>query len=79
MSATRESILERQIVQLCGSITEFGFAAPVLIDDDNVLITGHARIEAAKRIGLREVPVLVASYWSKEQVKAYRLADNQLV
>lgn len=69
---------DKQIVKLMASISEFGFAAPILIDIDNVIIAGHARLEAARRLGLSEVPVLVADQWSKAQVKAYRLADNRL-
>jgi hypothetical protein len=69
---------EKQIVQLMASMREFGFALPVLIDEADVVIVGHARIEAARRLGMTEVPVLVASHWSAAQVKAYRLADNQL-
>lgn len=69
---------EKQIVQLMASMREFGFAMPVLVDTDNVLIVGHARIEAARRLELAEVPMLVADHWSAAQVKAYRLADNQL-
>ena len=69
---------EKQLVKLMASIGEFGFALPVLVDTDGVLIAGHARIEAAKRIGLTEVPVLVAEQWSKAQVRAYRLVDNRL-
>jgi hypothetical protein len=69
---------EKQIVQLMASMREFGFAMPVLVDTDNVLIVGHARIEAARRLELAEVPVLVSDHWSAAQVKAYRLADNQL-
>ena len=69
---------EKQIVQLMASIEEFGFAMPVLVDVHKVVIAGHARLEAARRLGVREVPVLVAEHWSKAQVQAYRLADNQL-
>jgi len=69
---------EKQIVQLMASMREFGFAMPVLVDPDSELIVGHARIAAARRLGLTEAPVLVADHWSKAQIKAYRLADNQL-
>ena len=69
---------EKQLVKLVGSIREFGFAAPVLVDEAGTIIAGEARVEAAKRVGLSEVPVLVAHHWSKAQVKAYRLADNRL-
>lgn len=69
---------EKQIVQLMASMTQFGFAMPLLIDEAGVLIVGHARLDAARRLGLTEVPVIVADHWSASQVKAYRLADNQL-
>jgi len=69
---------EKQIVQLMASMTEFGFAMPLLVDEGGVLIVGHARLEAAVRLGIPEVPVIVADHWSAAQVKAYRLADNQL-
>lgn len=69
---------EKQIVQLMASMTQFGFAMPLLIDESGTLIVGHARLDAAHRLGLSEVPVIVADRWSASQVKAYRLADNQL-
>lgn len=69
---------DKQIVQLMASMRHFGFALPMLVDVHGVLICGHARLEAARRLGLDEVPVLVATHWSAAQVKAYRLADNQL-
>ncbi|MAY20778.1 MAG: DNA methylase N-4 [Erythrobacteraceae bacterium] len=69
---------ERQLVKLAGSITEFGFVMPVLIDEDSVIIAGEARVVAAKRVGMAEVPVIIAHQWSKAQVRAYRLADNRL-
>lgn len=69
---------ERQLVKLAASITEFGFVMPVLIDEDSVIIAGEARIVAAKRLGMAEVPVIIAHQWSKAQVSAYRLADNKL-
>jgi hypothetical protein len=69
---------EKQIIQLMASMTQFGFAMPLLIDEAGTLIVGHARLEAAARLGLADVPVIVAGHWSASQVKAYRLADNQL-
>ena len=69
---------ERQIAKLMASISEFGFAMPVLVDCEGVIIAGHARVEAARRLGVAELPVLVADQWSKTQVRAYRLADNHL-
>lgn len=52
---------EKQFVKLMASIREFGFALPVLIDEAGVIIAGHARVEAAKRLALAEVPVIVAA------------------
>lgn len=69
---------EAQLVKLAASITEFGFVMPALIDEDDVIIAGEARIAAAKRVGMAEVPVIIAHQWSKAQVRAYRLADNKL-
>lgn len=69
---------EKQLVKLCASITEFGFALPVLVDDAGTIIAGEARVTAAKRLGIKEVPVIVAHQWSPAQVRAYRLADNRL-
>lgn len=69
---------EKQIIKLMASIREFGFAIPVLVDIDRIIIAGHARIEAARRLNIAAVPVLIATDWSKAQVRAYRLADNRL-
>jgi len=69
---------EKQLVKLMASITEFGIALPVLIDTDNVIIAGEAVTEAARRLGLAEVPVIVARGWSKARIKAFRLAANRL-
>lgn len=69
---------EKQIIKLMASIREFGIAMPILIDANNVVIAGHAVLEAAKRLGIQEVPVLVADQWSSAQVRAYRLSANRL-
>lgn len=69
---------ERQLVSLSASIREFGFNAPVLVDGDGLIIAGHGRVEAAKRIGLAEVPTISATHLSPAQVRAYRLADNRI-
>ena len=68
---------ERQLVSLAASIREFGFNVPVLIDGAGEIIAGHARVEAARRAGLDEVPTISATHLSPAQVKAYRLADNR--
>lgn len=69
---------QAQIEQIANSIKEFGFLQPVVVDKNNNLIVGHGRVEAAKLLGLEEVPTVLASDLTKEQVKAYRLADNKL-
>lgn len=58
------------------SIRQFGFQAPIIVDKDGVIIAGHTRYKAAKRLHLGKVPVIVASELTPEQVKAYRIADN---
>ena len=69
---------ERQLVELAASIRRFGFTMPVLVDGNGEIIAGHGRIEAARRAGLTEVPVLVARDWTHAQIRSYRLADNRL-
>lgn len=59
------------------SIKEFGWKQPIVVDDKNIIIAGHTRLKAAKELGIKEVPVLVASDLTEEQVRAYRLADNK--
>ena len=67
-----------QVDQLVASINEYGFTNPVLIDEDNVLIAGHGRTEAAKKVGLDKVPAVRLSGLSDNQKKALRISDNQL-
>lgn len=69
---------EKQIVKLMASINQFGFALPVLVDGQGTIIAGQARVEAASRLGLAEIPVLVADKWTASEVRAFRLADNRL-
>lgn len=59
------------------SLKEFGAQSPIIVDKDMVIIAGHTRLLAAKQIGMKEFPVIIADGLSKEQVKAYRLADNK--
>lgn len=69
---------EGQIVALARAIQEWGWTIPILVDEDNTILAGHGRLEAAKHLGLECVPVLVAEGWSEEQKRAYVIADNQL-
>lgn len=69
---------ETQVAQVAASIKEFGFTNPVLIDADNVLIAGHGRVMAAKKIGLDTVPAIRLGYLTESQKRAYVIADNKL-
>ena len=64
--------------QLIASIKQFGFITPIITNDKYEIIAGHGRCEAAKKLGLKQVPVILVSNLSKAEVKAYRIADNQL-
>ena len=59
------------------SIKAYGWQQPIVVDKDNVIIVGHTRYRAAKKFGMKTVPVLVADKLNERQVKAYRLADNK--
>ena len=65
------------IDKVASSIKEFGFQQPIVIDKNNTIIVGHTRFEAAKKLGLKEVPVQIADL-TETQAKAYRIADNRL-
>lgn len=67
-----------QINQLVNSIKEFGFTNPILIDEHNTIIAGHCRLDAAKRLSMKEVPCIVLSGLSEAQKIAYVIADNKL-
>lgn len=69
---------EKQIAALMASIQTFGFQTPVMVNEDNVVLAGHGRLEAAKRLGLKEVPTIVAAGLTKTQQRAYVLADNKI-
>jgi len=69
---------DEQVAQLAASIKEWGWTSPVLVDEDSQIIAGHGRVMAARKLGIDEVPVMVATGWSEAQKKAYVLADNQL-
>lgn len=69
---------KKQIKQIARSIQRYGFNSPVLVGDDDEIVAGHARLEAAKLIGLEEVPVIRLSHLSAVERRAYLLADNKL-
>src|SRR5262249_15026298 len=68
----------KQIQQIAESIKRFGFANPALIDDEDVIIAGHGRVAAARRLELETIPVLRLSHLSRAEKRAYVLADNRL-
>lgn len=68
---------ESAVDAVASSIKEFGWKQPLVIDKDNVIVVGHTRWLAAKKLGLNEVPCLIASDLTDEQIAAYRLADNK--
>lgn len=63
---------------VAASIKEFGWRAPIVVDTDMVIVCGHTRLKAAKKLGLKEVPVHIAEDLTPEQIKAFRLADNKV-
>ena len=67
-----------QIDAIAASIKEWGWTMPVLADEDGTLIAGHARIQAAQKLGIAEVPVMLAKGWPEAKRRAYVIADNQL-
>ena len=69
---------ETQIAQIAGSIAEFGFVNPVLVGDDGVLVAGHGRILAARKLGLHEAPVIVLAHLTPTKRRALMIADNQI-
>src|SRR3984893_17129707 len=69
---------KKQIRQIADSIQRFGFTNPVLIGDDDEVIAGHGRVEAAKLIGLQSVPAVRLSHLDAAQRRAYVIADNKL-
>ena len=64
--------------KVAASIKEFGFKVPVVIDADGVIVAGHTRYKAAQRLGMSEIPCIVADDLTEEQIKAFRLADNKV-
>ena len=63
---------------VAASIKEFGFKVPIIIDNDNVIVCGHTRYKAAKKLKLENVPCIIADDLTDAQIKAFRLADNKV-
>ena len=68
----------KAVKYVANSISEFGFKVPIVIDENNVVICGHTRVLASEKLGLNEVPCIIAKDLTEEQIKAFRLADNKV-
>lgn len=68
---------EEAVDKVAASIREFGFKVPIIIDKDNVIVAGHTRLKASKKLGLKTVPCIMADDLTEDQIKAFRLADNK--
>lgn len=62
---------------VAASIREFGFKVPIIIDKDGIIVAGHTRLKAAKKLGMETVPCIIADDLTEEQIQAFRLADNK--
>lgn len=69
---------EQAVDKVANSIREFGFKVPIVVDKYNVVVCGHTRLKAAKKLGLTEVPCVYADDLTDQQIKAYRIADNKV-
>ena len=69
---------DAQVAQIAASINEWGWTIPVLVAPDGQIIAGHGRVQAARKLGITEIPVMVADGWTENQKRAYVLADNKL-
>ena len=69
---------DEQVAQVAASIQEFGWTNPILVGGDGVIIAGHARLAAARKLGIAEVPVIVLDHLTETQRRALVLADNKL-
>ena len=68
----------QDIDKVASSIKEYGFQQPIVLDKENIIIVGHTRFLAAKKLGMKQVPCIIADKLSDQQVKAYRIADNRV-
>src|SRR5690242_3237673 len=69
---------DEQVAQIAASIKEFGFVNPILVGPDRIIIAGHGRLLAARKLGMTEVPVIVIEGLTENQRRALVLADNKL-
>jgi ParB-like chromosome segregation protein Spo0J len=69
---------DAQVSQIAASVKEWGWTTPILVDPEGQIIAGHGRVMAARKLGMTDVPVMVADGWTDQQKRAYVLADNKL-
>lgn len=69
---------DKAVPLVAASIKEFGFKVPIVIDKNNVIVAGHTRYKAAKKLGLKSAPCIIAEDLTDDQIKAFRLADNKV-
>ena len=69
---------EKAIKEVAKSIENFGFKIPILIDENDVIICGHTRLEASKLLGLKKIPCIKVKDLSEEQIRAFRIVDNKV-
>lgn len=69
---------EAAVEKVMKSIQEFGFKVPIVVDSDHIVLAGHTRLLAAKELGMKTVPVIVAADLDEARAKAFRLADNKV-
>ena len=69
---------DEAVEYVANSIKEFGFKVPIVIDKEGVIVAGHTRLKAAKKLRLKKVPCIIADDLTEEQVRAFRLADNKV-
>lgn len=75
--ANNPRIIDKAVPQVAESIRQCGYITPIVIDEDNVILAGHTRLEALKETGIKECEVIVATGLTEEQRKKYRLLDNK--
>jgi ParB/RepB/Spo0J family partition protein len=69
---------ERQLAKLAETIRSVGFVVPIIVDAKGIIVAGHGRLMAARRLGLKRVPVIRVEHLTPAQVKAFRIADNRV-
>lgn len=75
--ANNPRVNDKAVDAVAKSIEEFGFKVPIVVDKNGIIVAGHTRLKACKKLGIEEVPCIVAEDLSDEEIKAFRLADNK--